>query len=118
MAILRSVFLTASDPDRTARFYMDIAGLPLERVGPEDGYRYWKYDSGGVQFAIHDAEMFATYSNPPEQNSNLIHLYFQVADQSAFLNMLAEHNLTPRSVEEVNVVVDDPDGRKVLFGTA
>lgn len=118
MATLRSVFLTASDPDRTARFYMEIAGLALERVGPEDGYRYWKHESGGVQFAIHDAEKFATYSNPPEINSNLTHLYFQVADQSEFLSLLAGLGVTPRSVEEVNIVVDDPDGRKVLFGTA
>jgi hypothetical protein len=72
----------------------------------------------GVQFAIHASEGFSTYTNPPLTGSNLTHLYFKIEDHPAFLNHIDRMRLTPFAVDEVVITVEDPDGRKVMFGTA
>ena len=115
---VRGVFLTSAQPARTAQFYREVAGLPLEEIGSPGGYVYWKHDEGGFQLAIHDAEAFAAHSHPPVAGSNLTHLYFHVPDQAALLARLRERGIAPFAVDEVVVTVVDPDGRKVLFGTA
>jgi hypothetical protein len=114
----RGVFLTSEDPEETARFYKQVALFPLEPVGEEGGDIYWRLDRNGVQLAIHDAKAFASYAYPPISGSNLIHLYFKIEDQSAFLAHLERLGVTPLSVDDVVVTVADPDGRKVMFGTA
>ena len=103
----RGVFLTCADAEVTADFYRDVAGVPLEAVG-SDEYTYWMLDLDGVQIALHDAKAFADYSFPPNPESNLTHLYFRIPDLQAFLN----------HVQDVGATVEDPDGRKVMFGTA
>ncbi|MFT4296757.1 MAG: SRPBCC domain-containing protein [Micropruina sp.] len=113
----RGVFLTSTDPAATARFYRDIAGFPLEQAG-EGGYNYWRLDRDGMQFAIHDAQAFASYAYPPNRDSNLAHLYFRVADRDAFIAHLHDLDVQPFAVDDVVVTVVDPDGRKVMFGTA
>jgi hypothetical protein len=50
--------------------------------------------------------------------SNLTHLYFKIEDQRTFLAHLDNLCVAPLSVDDVTVTVIDPDGRKVLFGTA
>jgi len=116
MTMLRGIFLTSADPAATARFYRDVAGLDLEEIG--DGYRYWKLDRDGMQLAIHDAEAFADYAHPPLAGSNLTHLYFKIDDQAAFIARLQGLGVTPFAVDAVVVTLTDPDGRKVMFGTA
>ncbi|MFT3889862.1 MAG: SRPBCC domain-containing protein [Arachnia sp.] len=113
----RGVFLTSADPAATARFYRDIAGFPLEQAG-EGGYTYWRLDRAGMQLAIHDAQAFAAYAYPPHRDSNLTHLYFRVADRDAFIAHLRDLDVEPFVVDDVVVTVVDPDGRKVMFGTA
>ncbi len=115
---LRGIFLTSDQPARTARFYRDVAGMALEEINHEGGYVYWKLDDGRLQIAIHDAKAYADYTFPPERGSNLTHLYFQIPDQGGFIERLAELDLTPHALDEVVVTVVDPDGRKVMFGTA
>ena len=46
------------------------------------------------------------------------HLYFKVESQEDFLERLRKLNIKPQSTDEVVVTVLDPDGRKVMFGTA
>jgi catechol 2,3-dioxygenase-like lactoylglutathione lyase family enzyme len=116
-AQFRGVFLTSQSPEATAAFYRDVAGIPLEAVG-SDAYTYWRLDRNGIQIAIHDAEAFAAYAHPPIADSNLTHLYFTIDDREAFLAQLDRLNLAPFSADEVVVTVVDPDGRRVLFGTA
>ena len=70
----RGVFLTATDPSATAKFYQEIAGLPLEKPAAKNSYVYWKFDVNGLQFAIHEAQAFAKYAHPPLAGSNLTHL--------------------------------------------
>jgi len=45
--MLRGVFLTSEQPADTARFYREVAGLPMEQVGESGGYVYWRLDDGG-----------------------------------------------------------------------
>jgi hypothetical protein len=116
--LLRSLFLTSDNPARVAQFYREVAGLALEEVGSGSGYLYWKIDDGQMQLAIHGAKEFADYTFPPNKGSNLTHLYFQIEDQAAFLGHLNNCGLEPYAVDDVVVTVEDPDGRKVMFGTA
>lgn len=117
-SILRGIFLTSEDPSATAAFYRDVAGLDWEEVGTGSGYVYWKLDRDGVQLALHDAKLFANYTHPARRESNLTHLYFQIPDQKAFLEKLLVMNVPVDSQDEVVVTVVDPDGRRVMFGTA
>jgi len=116
-ATLRSIFLTSEQPAATAKFYRDVAGLELELVDSGE-YVYWKVERDGMQLAIHDAKRFAEYTDPPFAESNLTHLYFKIGDQQEFLEHLQNCNLAAYSVDDVVVTVVDPDGRRVLFGTA
>jgi hypothetical protein len=115
---LRGVFLTSEAPEVTARFYQEVASLELEPVGRAGEYVYWKVDRGGVQLAIHEAKKFAEYAHPARPDSNLTHLYFKIEDQPSFLEHLRRVGVVPDATDEVVVTLTDPDGRKVLFGTA
>lgn len=115
---LRGIFLTSRSPEKTASFYRDVAGLDLEEIGTPGAYVYWKVDRDGMQLAIHDAEKFASYAYPPLQGSNLTHLYFKVESQAEFLAYLSRLKIEPLATDEVVVTIVDPDGRKVMFGTA
>lgn len=117
-ATLRGIFLTSEQPEACARFYIDVAGLELERVGTERVYVYWKVDRDGLQLAIHDAKAFSTYTHPVARASNVTHLYFKIADQAAFVAHLEALGVVPALVDDVVVTVADPDGRMVMFGTA
>jgi len=114
----RGVFPTSQSPSATAQFYQQVTTLPLERIEVEADYAYWRMDSNGIQLAIHDAKRFADYAYPAVSNSNLTHLYFKIDNQTAFLKHLEALELRPYAIDEVVVTVVDPDGRKVLFGTA
>jgi hypothetical protein len=118
MTRLRSVFLTSENPEAAARFYEQVTQLPMEKVGAEGGYVYWRLDRDGMQLAIHDAKAFADYAHPALPNSNLTHLYFSIEDQPRFLVHLESLGLAPYARDDIVVTVVDPDGRKVLFGTA
>ena len=113
----RGVFLTCTDAEATAAFYRDIADLPLETAGDEN-YTYFILETGGVQLALHPAEAFADYAFPPVVESNLTHLYFRVPDQAEFLERIGRADVPLIAVDDVVVTVEDPDGRKVMFGTA
>ena len=116
--MLRGVFLTSSEPARLARWYRDVARLTLEEMQASPTYTYWRADDGRMQLAIHEAAPFAAYASPPVRESNLTHLYFHIDDQVAFLAHLRALGITPESTDEVVVTIVDPDGRRVLFGTA
>ncbi|RII15062.1 Glyoxalase-like domain protein [Streptomyces sp. YIM 130001] len=114
----RGVFLTSRNPEATAGFYRDVALLPIETVGDPGSYVYWRLDRGGMQVAIHDSAAFADYAHPPVPDSNLTHLYFRIDDREAFLAHLDGLGITPLAADDVVITVADPDGRKVMFGTA
>lgn len=113
----RGVFLTCTDTEATAAFYRDVAGVGLESAGSEE-YTYYVIDVEGIQIALHDAQAFAEYSHPPVPGSNLTHLYFRIPNQQAFLDHLKATGTPLVDVDDVVITVEDPDGRKVMFGTA
>lgn len=117
-AAFRGIFLTSEKLVLTAKFYREVAGLDLEQIGEEGGYVYWKIDANGVQLAIHGAKEFSDYTYPARSDSNVTHLYFKVASQEEFLEHLASLGIAPYGTDDVVVTVVDPDGRKVMFGTA
>ena len=117
-SLLKGISLTSENPEATATFYRTVAGLMLEQIGDVNGFRYWKVDQDGMQLAIHDAKAFAVYTFPARSDSNVTHLYFQIQNHEQFLLHLANLNLTPNAIDAVVVTVTDPDGRKVMFGTA
>lgn len=51
MTRLRSVFLTSENPEAAACFYEQVAQLPMEKVGVEGEYVYWRLDRDGMQLA-------------------------------------------------------------------
>ncbi len=116
--VLRGLFLTSENPEATARFYEDVARLPLERIHSETGYTYWRTDDQKIQFAIHHAEKFSDYTYPAHAESNLTHLYFRIESQAEFLAHIEKLEIVPCAADEVVITVIDPDGRKVMFGTA
>ncbi|MFN8048462.1 MAG: VOC family protein [Ancrocorticia sp.] len=113
----RGIFLTSDNPSAIVSFYREIAEFPLEEVDA-GGYTYWRLDRDGVQVAIHDAAAFAEYASPPLAGSNLTHLYFHIDDYEDFVARLGELGIEPEAIDDVVVTVADPDGRKVMFGTA
>ena len=116
--VLRGIFLTSEEPGVTAKFYQDVAKVELEQVGSTGSYVYWKADKSGLQLAIHDARQFSEYTHPARPDSNLTHLYFKIENQERFLKDLSAIGVTPYSIDDVVVTLVDPDGRKVMFGTA
>lgn len=71
-----------------------------------------------MQLAIHEAGAFAGHAYPPLAGSNLTHLYFKIEDGKAFREHLERLGVQPVSVDDIVTTVEDPDGRKVMFGTA
>jgi hypothetical protein len=116
--LLRGLFLTSEKPAETAKFYREVASLELEEIGEGGAYVYWKVDSNGLQIAIHDAQKFAEYAYPSRPDSNLTHLYFKIENQPQFLDRLKTLSIEPYATDDVVITLVDPDGRKVMFGTA
>ncbi len=117
-SFLRGVFLTSEEPDKTAKFYREVAEISLEQFGDPETYSYWRLDENNFQIAIHDASKFAEYTHPALQESNLTHLYFKIESQEAFLQQLTKLGIEPYAKDDVVITLKDPDGRKVMFGTA
>ena len=115
--ILTGIFLTSENPEAVARFYREVACLPIEEIRHES-YVYWKADQNGLHIAIHDAGKFSNYTYPANTQSNLTHLYFKIANSEEFLSHLEKMNIKPYCQDEVVITVLDPDGRKVMFGIA
>lgn len=53
---LVAVLLISPEPERLARFYSDVVGLPFESEQHDVAPPHWGCDVGGVHFAIHRAE--------------------------------------------------------------
>ena len=51
-------------------------------------------------------------------NIGLTHLYFNIERQEPFMNRLNGMSIEPYTADDVVVTAVDPDGRKVILGTA
>ena len=117
-SLLRGIFLTSNIPNETAKFYQEVAEISLKQVGDPETYAYWRLDENNFQIAIHDAAKFAEYTHPAHRESNLTHLYFKIDSQEEFLQHISKLGITPYSKDDVVITLEDPDCRKVMFGTA
>ncbi len=103
------VYLYVSDMERSAGFYRDVLGIPLE--GDDD----WREASlGGVRFALH-----RTREGVGALSSGTIHVNLEVADIDAAAERLraagAEVGETMRDDWGSALDVADPDGYRLYL---
>jgi lactoylglutathione lyase len=103
------VYLYISDMERSAAFYRDLLGIPLE--GDDD----WQEASlDGVRFALH-----RTREGIGELSSGTIHVNLQVDDVDAAAERLREAGIevgeTMRDDWGAALEVSDPDGYRLYL---
>jgi lactoylglutathione lyase len=103
------VYLYVSDMERSAAFYRDLLGIPLE--GDDD----WQEASlGGVRFALH-----RTHEGIDELSSGTIHVNLEVADVDAAADLLrvagVEVGDSMRDDWGAALEVRDPDGYRLYL---
>ena len=101
------VYLYVSDMERSAAFYRDLLGIPLE--GDDD----WQEASlDGLRFALH-----RTHEGIGELSSGTIHVSLQVDDVDAAANRLSDAGVaigeTMRDDWGAALEVSDPDGYRL-----
>jgi catechol 2,3-dioxygenase-like lactoylglutathione lyase family enzyme len=116
---VKSIVLTSNDIDRTAAFYRDVLGLPLESEEHRGTARHWAGQVGELHFAIHDRKTFwlPTAAGPEPD----VVVSFTVEDLDPLLAHLATHHVEVTSRRNIGpmafVSMRDPDGRHVCCGT-
>jgi catechol 2,3-dioxygenase-like lactoylglutathione lyase family enzyme len=103
------VYLYVSDMERSAAFYRDLLGVPLE--GDED----WQEASlGGTRFALHHS-----HEGIGELSAGTIHLNLEVADVDAATARLRDAGIdvqeTMREEWGAAVRFRDPDGYELYL---
>ena len=104
------VYLYVRDVERSARFYRDLLGIPLE------GDAAWMEATfaGGTRFALH-----ALHEGAPELRPGSIHLNFEVADLDRALEQLRAAGVDvhePMRDEWGSAAeIVDPDGHRVYL---
>jgi len=103
------VYLYVSDMERSAAFYGDLLGIPLEG---DDDWREASLD--GVRFALH-----RTREGVGELSSGTIHVNLQVDDVDAAAERLRGAGIavgeTMRDNWRAALEVDDPDGYQLYL---
>ena len=117
---LSVVLLLARDTDRTAAFYRDVLGLPLQEEEHGGRHRHYACQLGTVYFTIQLAADLAA----PEQGRgyDFLQLCFTVTDLDAFMRRLQDLKVTPlhppqRFEHTSYTTLLDPDGRHVRIMT-
>jgi catechol 2,3-dioxygenase-like lactoylglutathione lyase family enzyme len=114
------VLLLSPDAGRTAAFYRDVLGLPLEAEAHGGRHTHYACPLGQVYFTIQPA---ADLGPPaPEGGYDFLQLCFTVADLDAFLARAAGQGVRPlhppRPFEHTTfTTLLDPDGRHVRVMT-
>jgi predicted enzyme related to lactoylglutathione lyase len=111
---LSAVLIVSKDPERLARFYRDVLGVPLEAEDHEGALPHWGCTLGDVHFAIHPIEDF------PDHRSGVgaVRLAFTVFDIHGAARRLQERGAAllhpPRDTGYFwTTAVEDPDGNLV-----
>jgi catechol 2,3-dioxygenase-like lactoylglutathione lyase family enzyme len=117
---LSVALLLTRDTDRTAAFYRDVLGLPLEAEVHDDKHRHYACRLGSVYFTI---QLAADLHAPePGKGYDFLQLCFSVPDLDAFQKRLGERKVSPLHpplpYEHTRfVTLLDPDGRHVRVMT-
>jgi catechol 2,3-dioxygenase-like lactoylglutathione lyase family enzyme len=117
---LAVVLLLSEDTARTAAFYRDVLGLPLQEEQHGGGHAHFACRLGALYFTIQHAADIGAAS--PDARRDSMQLCFTVADMARFLESLkarrAEPLHPPRPFEHtVFTTLRDPDGRAVRVMT-
>jgi RimJ/RimL family protein N-acetyltransferase/predicted enzyme related to lactoylglutathione lyase len=108
------ILLVSENPERLARFYRDVLGIPLEEERHDETLPHWGATLSDVHFAIHPIEDF------PDRKSGVgaVKLAFTVFDVRAFARRLEDRGISllypPRDEGFfVGTALLDPDGNFV-----
>jgi catechol 2,3-dioxygenase-like lactoylglutathione lyase family enzyme len=117
---LAVVLLLSQDTGRTASFYRDVLGLPLEEEEHGGRHRHYACRLGSLYFTIQYAGDVGAAE--PDAKHDSLQLCFTVADMAVFLDNLRSHPAQPlhppRQFEQtVFTTLRDPDGRAVRVMT-
>src|SRR5262245_5338551 len=111
---LGAVILVSKEPERLARFYRDVLGVPLTPEQHGDELPHWGCTLGQLHFAIHPVEDF------PDGRSAVgsVKLAFNTFDVHGLARRLQAHGVTllypPKDTGFFWVTaVEDPDGNLV-----
>jgi catechol 2,3-dioxygenase-like lactoylglutathione lyase family enzyme len=117
---LAVVLLLTADTARTAAFYRDALGLPLQAEEHDGRHQHYACRVGSIYFTI---QLGDDLGEPvPVRGHDSLQLCFTVADIDTFLKRLADHRVTPlhppQPFEHTTfITLIDPDGRHVRVMT-
>lgn len=117
---LSVILLLTKDTDRTAAFYREVLGLPLQAEEHGNRHKHYACSLGSIYFTIQQA---ADLGAPdPGRGYDFLQLCFNVADLDGFMTHLREAGVSilhpPRQFEHTRfVTLLDPDGRHVRVMT-
>ncbi len=113
---LSAVLIVSKNPERLARFYRDVIGIPLEDEQHDETEPHWGCTLGDIHFAIHPISDF------PDDGvgDGAVKLAFTVFDMEAFVKRLSAHDmksLYPPKDEGFYIItaLRDPDGNYLEF---
>src|SRR5262252_1733999 len=91
---LKSVVMTSKNPDATARFYIDVFSLPLEKEQHKGAAEHWACQFAGLHFAIHNANAFWLGDGSEKAGAGEHTLLtFTIEDLDAFTEHLKRHGV-------------------------
>lgn len=113
---LSAILLVSKDPERLARFYKDIVGLPLEDEQHGETEKHYGCELGDLHFAIHPAKNFEGTA----VGTGSVKMAFAVFDMKAFVEKVkaAGHKLAYEPTERgfaTMTAMTDPDGNYIEF---
>jgi len=116
IGFISGVILVSRQPERMARFYRDVLGIPLAEERHGETQPHWGCELGDVHFAIHPAE---DYPDDPASGPGPVKVAFMVFDLAGMVTWLKRCGVAlcypPESLgaESQITSVRDPDGNLV-----
>lgn len=113
---LSAVLLVSRDPERLAKFYRDVLGIPLVEEEHDDTAKHFGCELGDLHFAVHPIENFGS----KEPGVGSVKLAFEIFDMDGFINHLKEHGVaplySPKPLGRSRITaLRDPDGNEIEF---
>jgi catechol 2,3-dioxygenase-like lactoylglutathione lyase family enzyme len=116
---VKSIVLTTDDLERTAAFYRDVLGLPLELERHRGTVAHYAGQVGAMHFALHERATFWLKTQAAPSGDAIVS--FTIDDADAFVAHLAARGVEITERTKIGpmafVAFRDPDGRHVCCGT-
>ena len=111
-----AVLLISKDPERLARFYRDVVGIPLEEEKHGETEKHFGCELGDLHFAIHPIENFKGTGH----GTGSVKLAFTVFDIHTFVERMKSHDIQlaypPKDTGfSIMTALTDPDGNYIEF---